>query len=85
MCSIFNGSRRFLRRTTIIVLSPPAFTKVPQVIVGSGGSSVKEGTPLYLHCQAKGTPIPTVRWFFNGLPVVEGYKVGRDSLKVNSC
>ncbi len=27
MCAFYNGARRFLRRTTVVVLTPPAFTK----------------------------------------------------------
>ena len=45
MCAIYNGSRRFLRRTTIVVKTPPVFTKVPE------GAEVDAGAQLFLHCQ----------------------------------
>lgn len=66
MCAIFNGSRRYLRKTTVIVLIPPIFTKVPKLV---GNSEVDQGVTLYLHCQALGTPMPDVVWYFNGLPL----------------
>ena len=60
MCAIFNGSRRFLRRTTILVLTPPSFTKKPKLRNEENGF-VSEGSELYLHCQAIGTPVPTIQ------------------------
>ena len=45
MCAIYNGSRRFLRRTTIVVKTPPVFTKLPE------GAEVDAGSHLFLHCQ----------------------------------
>lgn len=71
MCAIFNGSRRFLRRTTVIVLTPPVFTRLPRPHPGG----VAEGAAVYLHCQARGTPVPEVKWYFNGEPVKQGHKV----------
>ena len=47
MCAIYNGSRRFLRRTTIVVNTPPVFTRVPQ------GAEVDAGAQLFLHCQVR--------------------------------
>ena len=63
MCAIYNGSRRFLRRTTIVVKTPPVFTRLPQ------GAEVDAGAQLFLHCQATGTPIPEVTWAHNGFPL----------------
>ena len=45
MCAIYNGSRRFLRRTTIVVNTPPVFTRAPQ------GAELDAGAQLFLHCQ----------------------------------
>lgn len=69
MCEIFNGYRRYLRRTTIIVLMPPVFTKVPTV-----PDIYQEGESAFLHCKASGTPMPKVEWTINGLPVIPGDK-----------
>ncbi|TRY76666.1 hypothetical protein TCAL_10687 [Tigriopus californicus] len=66
MCAIYNGSRRFLRKTTVIVLIPPIFTKVPKLV---GNPQVNPGQTVYFHCQASGTPMPDLVWYFNGLPL----------------
>ena len=47
MCAIYNGSRRFLRRTTIVVNTPPVFTRAPQ------GAELDAGAQLFLHCQVR--------------------------------
>ena len=71
MCAMYNGARRFLRRTTLVVLVPPVFTLTPE----TPSEKVEPGTALFLHCQAMGTPIPDIAWSFNGLPL-ETYEEG---------
>jgi hypothetical protein len=69
MCAIVNSGsgRRFLRRTTIVVQVAPVFTKTPRST--SSLNKLQPGSDFFLHCQALGTPIPFVKWAFNGLPL----------------
>lgn len=60
MCAIFNGSRRFLRRTTVDVLLPPTFTTKP--VIDKSNGTIDEGHDLSLHCQGSGVPSPDIRY-----------------------
>lgn len=64
MCAVFNGARRFVRRTSVTVLIPPEFVSTPEAFV-----SFPDDTTLELRCQASGSPPPIIVWTFNGLPV----------------
>ena len=67
MCAIFNGSRRFLRRTSVRVLY------APQVKITKRGTSttLREFDSLLLDCESDGVPEAEVRWTVNGWPVLE--------------
>ena len=69
MCAVFNGGRRYVRRTTISVVVPPQ-----HVLVNRDGVylHVGEGDSIELPCQASGSPPPFIQWRFNGQPVTSG-------------
>ena len=66
MCAVFNGARRFVRRTSVTVVVSPEFRSVPDKYV-----TIDEGVTLSLPCQAFGSPPPLVYWLINGLPIKE--------------
>ena len=64
MCAVFNGGRRYVRRTTIIVIEPPQHVVMPDVYM-----HVPETGSISLPCQASGSPPPFIEWKFNGQPI----------------
>ena len=64
MCAIYNGSRRFLRRTTVVVETPPVFTMAPE------GAEVEAGAHLFMHCQVR-TRIGS-GWFIKSIFISTG-------------
>ena len=62
MCSVYNGGRKFLRRTSVTVLVPPSFTKTSSKFV-----SIVEGSTLRLTCSATGSPPPVISFTLNGV------------------
>ena len=65
MCAVFNGGRRYVRRTTISVVVPPQHVLVNRDVY----LHVREGDSIELPCQASGSPPPFIQWRFNGQPV----------------
>ena len=79
MCAVFNGARRFVRRTSVTVLVPPVFIQTPNKV-----TSIKEdsNSMMNLKCQASGSPPPSIQWKFNGQTIDES--TDEDVLEVNS-
>ena len=61
-CKIWNGRGRFMLRKTYVYVA-----EKPTANITSFPGPFKEGGPLELYCEAKGFPIPTVYWVFNGI------------------
>ena len=66
MCTVFNGARRFVRKTRVIVIVPPILTRQPDNYVVTSERDV-----LRLPCEASGSPPPNIQWRINGSPVKE--------------
>ena len=64
MCAVFNGGRRYVRRTTVSVVVPPQHVIKDEVYL-----HVREGDSIELPSQASGSPPPFILWRFNGQPV----------------
>ena len=75
-CTIIAGSRRFLRQTTVNVLTPPKI-----ISRFKNFSSPMPGKSLLIDCVVIGYPETSVSWFFNGWPVssVDNYEIGMGS------
>ena len=63
MCAVFNGARRFVRRTSVTVLVPPEITVDPVAFL-----KIQEGESLNLDCGVSGSPPPQIIWLLNGIP-----------------
>ena len=61
LCAVFDGGRRYVRRTTVTVLVPPELVSTTDSYV----NVPNQGT-IELPCQASGSPPPFVDWRFNG-------------------
>ena len=72
MCAVFNGARRFVRRTSVTVIVPPEFVNNAETF-----ESYPEGDTLTMPCQASGSPPPIIQWRINGLPIKEPAAVNR--------
>jgi len=66
MCTVFNGARRFVRKTHVLVVTPPIFLSKTANFVAT-----PEGDVLRLPCKASGSPKPVIEWRINGFPVKE--------------
>ena len=77
MCAVFNGARRFVRRTSVTVLVPPVFIQTPNKL-----TSIKDdSSTMSLKCQASGSPPPSIQWKFNGHTIDEN---SDENVQVNS-
>ncbi len=61
MCTVFNGARRFVRRTSVTVIVPPQFVQEADNYV-----AFEEGEALTLPCKSTGSPPPLIQWRVNG-------------------
>ena len=77
MCAVFNGARRFVRRTSVTVLVPPVFIHTPNKL-----TPIRDDSPMMsLKCQASGSPPPSIQWKFNGHTIENN---AEDGVQVNS-
>ncbi|XP_071749386.1 interference hedgehog-like [Lepeophtheirus salmonis] len=66
MCIVDDGARQFLRKTRLIVNTPPVFLKTPQT-----HKTLRDGDSLSLKCIGSGVPSPEIRWYHNGFPLLD--------------
>lgn len=72
MCAVFNGARRFVRRTSVTVIVPPKFLQESMAKVVA-----QEGDTLTLPCPTSGSPPPSIQWRINGYPIQEPMAVNQ--------
>ena len=66
LCKLHNRYCHILRKTHVLVVTPPIFLSKTANFVAT-----PEGDVLRLPCKASGSPKPVIEWRINGFPVKE--------------